>query len=137
MGKAARSFEDLEVYQLARKLTNAIYEASRSTSFAKDYGLRDQIRRAAVSVMSNIAEGFERNSNADLINYLHIAKGSCGEVRAQLTVALDQRYISEKAHAELEDLTLHISAMLRKLIEHVKTSAYRGMRYETEKNVKS
>ena len=80
-------FEDLEVWRSARKLTIEIYRLVRNPSFAKDFGLRDQICRAAVSVMSNIAEGFERDSDKAFLSFLAIAKGSAGEVRSQLFVA--------------------------------------------------
>jgi len=84
---AVKYFEDLEVWKEARRLTNEIYGATRNDGFSKDFGLRDQIQRAAVSIMSNIAEGFERGGNQEFIQFLYIAKGSCGEVRAQLHVA--------------------------------------------------
>ena len=83
-------FEDLEVWKLARKLTGTIYSLSRSGCFAKDFGFRDQICRAAVSIVSNIAEGFERRSNSQFLQFLAIANGSAGEVRAQLYIALDK-----------------------------------------------
>lgn len=86
--QAARSFEELHVYQRARDLANAVYAITRTGPFARDFGLADQIRRAAVSVMPNIAEGFERGTSTEFIQFLYIAKGSCGEVRAQLQLAL-------------------------------------------------
>ena len=84
-----KTFEDLEAWQKARELTREIYVFSKKGSFAKDYGLRDQIRRACVSIMSNIAEGFERNGDKEFFQFVSVAKGSSGEVRAQLYVALD------------------------------------------------
>jgi len=135
MNNPARTFEDLDVYQRARTLTNQIYNLTRQSGFAKDYGLVDQIRRASVSVMSNIAEGFERNSNADLINFLCIAKGSCGEVRAQLTIAMDQHYIDKESHNTLDDLARHTSSMLSRLIDHIKKSPYKGTRYDRKSGV--
>ncbi len=89
----AGRFEDLLVWQRARELTRVIYELTQGGAFARDFGLRDQIRRAAVSVMSNIAEGFERGSDTEFGHFLSIAKGSCGEVRCQLYVASDQGYV--------------------------------------------
>ena len=77
---AVKYFEDLDVWKEARRLTKEIYAATPDAKFSKDFGLRDQIRRAAVSVMSNIAEGFERGGNQEFIQFLYIAKGSCGEV---------------------------------------------------------
>src|SRR5580765_6931602 len=92
-GMAVKQFEDLEVWQEARRLTQAIYRLTRVDRFSKDFALRDQIQRAAVSVMSNIAEGFERGGNQEFIQFLYVAKASCGEVRSQIYVALDQSYV--------------------------------------------
>ena len=91
-----KNFEDLEIWKDARRLTKAIYRMTKDGGFAKDFALRDQIRRAAVSVMSNIAEGFERGGNQEFIQFLHVAKASCGEVRSHLYVALDQSYVDQK-----------------------------------------
>lgn len=87
--KRVERFEDLIAWQKVRLLTAEIYRVTSQGSFARDFGLRDQICRAAVSVMSNIAEGFERNRAAEFHQYLSIAKASCGEVRSQLYVAFD------------------------------------------------
>ena len=95
MGRVER-FEDLIAWQRARELTKQIYLISGTGDFAKDWGLRDQIRRASVSVMSNVAEGFDRAGRAEFHQFLVIAKGSCAEVRAQLYVALDAGYISKE-----------------------------------------
>ena len=91
-----RNFEDLEIWKDARALTREIYQLTRDSKFSKDFALRDQIRRAAVSIMSNIAEGFERGGNQEFIQFLYVAKASCGEVRSQLYVALDQSYVAPK-----------------------------------------
>jgi len=88
-------FEDIEAWQKSRELTREVYAASNTGLFAKDYGLRDQIRRAAVSIMSNIAEGFERGGDVEFRRFLAIAKGSAGEVKAQLYVALDAGKIDQ------------------------------------------
>ena len=93
--KDVKNFEDLIAWQKARLLTGAVYRATREAAFAKDYGLCGQIQRAAVSVMSNIAEGFERGSAADFHHYLVIAKSSCAELRSQLYVALDAGYVEQ------------------------------------------
>lgn len=94
-------FEDIEAWQKAGEVTRAIYAASNRGDFARDFGLRDQIRRAAVSVMSNIAEGFERRGDVEFKRFLSIAKGSAGEVRSQLYVALDAGFLAPE---EFEDL---------------------------------
>lgn len=128
-GGAAQSFEDLFIYQRARELTNAVYAHTRSGAFAKDCGLSDQIRRASVSIMSNVAEGFERGTSAEFIQFLYIAKGSCGEVRAQLQIALDQAYITAETHASLVGLARRISGMISNFIAHLQNSAYRGEKF--------
>lgn len=87
-----RKFEDLESWKKARKLTNTIYEATGTGTFTRDFGLKDQIRRASVSILSNIAEGFQRGGDKEFLQFLAVAKGSCGEVRAQLYIAVDQGY---------------------------------------------
>jgi four helix bundle protein len=90
-----KRFEDIEAWKKARELTQEIYAVSNEGSFARDFGLRDQIRRAAVSVISNIAEGFERGGDVEFRRFLSIAKGSAGEVKAQLYVALDAGLINQ------------------------------------------
>jgi four helix bundle protein len=90
----AKRFEELEVWQRAKELTKLIYRLSSSGAFAHDFGLRDQMRRAAVSIMSNIAEGFESQTQVLFIQYLSRAKGSSGELRAQLYIAQEQEYIT-------------------------------------------
>ena len=92
---AIEKFEDIESWRLGRQVVNQIYDISSKGGFSKDFALCNQIRRAAISIISNIAEGFERGGNKEFANFLAIAKGSCGEVRSQLYVALDQAYISQ------------------------------------------
>jgi four helix bundle protein len=93
--KDIEKFEDLIAWQKARLLASAIYRITRGATFAKDYGLCGQMQRAAVSIMSNIAEGFERRSPADYHHFLVIAKSSCAELRSQLYIALDAGYIEQ------------------------------------------
>src|SRR6185503_10034400 len=95
MNKVER-FEDLVAWQKARSLTRGIYQMTRQGAFAKDFGLGNQIQRAAVSVMSNIAEGFERGTRGEFHQFLSIAKASCAELRSQLYVALDIGYIDQQ-----------------------------------------
>jgi four helix bundle protein len=92
-----RKFEDLVAWQRARELAAEVYRATNDGAFARDFGLRDQIRRAAVSVLSNIAEGHERATPSEFHRFLSIAKGSCAELRAQLFVALDVGYLQRDA----------------------------------------
>lgn len=93
-------FEEIEAWKTARQLTNMVYALGNQAGFNRDFGLRDQIRRASVSVMSNVAEGFESRTDVQFINFLGMAKASVGEVRAQLYVALDQNYVTEEQFKE-------------------------------------
>ena len=94
MREAIARFEDFIAWQKARALTARIYDITGRAGFAKDYGLRDQIRRASVSIMANIAEGFERGRAAEFHQYLSVAKASCAELRSHLYVALDAHYLT-------------------------------------------
>lgn len=105
-------FEDLIAWQKSRELAREIYYVTSRGQFAKDYGLRDQIRRAVVSIMSNIAEGFDRGGRAEFHQFVVIAKGSCAEVRSQLYVAHDVGYISKEEFNRLSDITLELSRVL-------------------------
>ncbi|MCK5426396.1 MAG: four helix bundle protein [Thermodesulfovibrionia bacterium] len=127
---AVRYFEDLEVWKLAREITRQIYELTKKKTFTKDYGLVDQIRRASVSVMSNISEGFERGGNQEFKQFLYVAKGSCGEIRCQLYVALDQKYIMEMEMTEAVEKLKKLSIMLNNLIQFLKRSKFRGGKYK-------
>lgn len=115
----AKRFEDLEVWQRAKDLTNLIYKNSADGTFARDLGLRDQMRRAAVSIMSNIAEGFESQTQVMFIKYLSHAKGSAGELRAQLYIAKDQKYISEEDFSEMFSLAEICSKQLARFIQYL------------------
>lgn len=128
-GKAAETFEELHIYQRARELTNAVYALTREGAFSGDSGLVDQIRRASVSIMSNIAEGFERGSATEFIQFLYIAKGSCGEVRAQLRIAHDQHYLGAEDHTRLHDLARRTSGMISNFIAHLQSSQYKGEKF--------
>lgn len=124
--KKVEKFEDLFVWQKARSLVRSVYRASEVW---KDYGLKDQIRRASVSVMSNIAEGFERGTKDEFLYFLYVARGSCGEVRAQLYVASDQNFISKVDFERLSDEADHASRLLFNLITAYKKKSYGGQRY--------
>lgn len=126
---AITRFEDIEAWKTARELTSLIYQFTEQTGFVKDYGLKDQIRRASVSVMSNIAEGFESRTNVMFINYLGHAKGSSGEVRSQLYVARDLNYISQEQFDLAFDLADKTSRQIRRFIEYLeKSSGTRNVR---------
>ena len=104
MSTKIEEFEDLIAWQKARELTREVYRLTRHGAFAKDYGLSGQIQRAAVSIMSNIAEGFERGNPREFHQFLSIAKASCAEVRSQLYVALDAGYLEDTSFQELMQL---------------------------------
>jgi four helix bundle protein len=128
----AKSFEEMAVWQRARELVKFIYLITKNKDFCKDFSLTDQIRRAAVSVMSNIAEGFERGSNAEFIQFLYIAKGSCGEVRTQLYAAIDQSYITSDDFKSGKELCVDISGQISGLIQYLKGSRLKGEKFKTE-----
>jgi four helix bundle protein len=126
-----KSFEDIEAWQKARQLSRKLYEVSNSGAFARDFGLRDQVRKASVSIMSNIAEGYERGGAREFIQFLSIAKASAGEVRSQLYVALDQNYIDKKTFDELSGLAREISRMITGLVTYLRKSGLKGTKYKT------
>ena len=103
-----KTFEDLPVWQDARVFVKSIYELTSFENFKKDYGLKDQIQRAAVSIMNNTSEGFERDNNKEFRNFLGYAKGSAGEVRSMLYVALDLNYISKDEFDDNYKRAVHI-----------------------------
>lgn len=107
-------FEDIIAWQKAEELSLRVYAAFR---VSKDYSFRDQIQRAAVSVMNNIAEGFERKGNKEFRKFLYISKGSCGEVRSMLYLALKLEYIDSKEYSYISELSLEISRMLSGFIK--------------------
>jgi four helix bundle protein len=115
-------FEDLEAWKFARELTASIYAISGTGTFNRDFALRDQIRRAAISIVSNIAEGFERDGDKEFLQFLSMAKGSCGEVRAQLSLAVDQKYISETQFEELTTKAIKLSRIISGLIQYLRQS---------------
>lgn len=114
-------FEEIEAWQLARQLTGNIYSVTRRKEFAQDFALRDQIRRASNSIMSNIAEGHESRTRALFIDLLGRAKGSSGEVRSQLHVALDAGYITTDKFEELRTAAEHCSGKIQKLIMYLRS----------------
>ena len=124
-----QKFEDLKVWQKAREVNLGIYKLSNKGSFSKDFGLRDQIRRASVSVLSNIAEGFERNGNKEFSQFLSIAKASAAEVRAQLYVAKDLEYISNDEFTEVVNGLIEVSKMLSGLMSYLKTTEIKGSKF--------
>lgn len=129
MGRIQR-FEDIEAWQKARELVKAVYQATATGAFARDFGLRDQIRRAAVSILSNIAEGFERDGDKEFQQFLSMAKGSCGEVRAQIYVALDQRYLTREKFDLISGQAIQVSRMISGLRKYLWQSEMRGKKFK-------
>lgn len=123
-------FEDIESWRGGRELTREIYRATRGAAFSRDGSLVDQIRRAAVSITSNIAEGFERGGDKEFIHALSMAKGSCGEVRSQLYVALDVGYIDQTQFDELSGKSLAVSRLIGGFMKYLQTSTLRGIKFK-------
>jgi four helix bundle protein len=120
--QGVKSFEELHIFQSARKLCGDVWDFTRTVPAAKDFAFTTQIRRSALSILSNIAEGFERNSRKELVQFLSIAKGSCGELRAQMLVALDQKYISKDEHNQLRNSCLKLNAGLANLMSYLRNN---------------
>jgi|ERR1700682_2671578 len=116
-----KKFEEIEAWQTARELTRVVYEISANGVFARDFGLRDQMRRAAVSIMSNIAEGFESRTGGLFIEFLGRAKGSSGELRAQTYVAHDAGYLTGKQLEVLKDQCEKCSSQISRLLTYLKS----------------
>lgn len=123
------SFEEIEAWQKARDLTREIYRISNEAPFSRDFGLCNQIRRACVSVMSNITEGFERSGTKEFVQFLSISKGSIGEVRSHLYIAFDQSYIDNDTFIDLVALATEISRMISGLMNYLRKSHVRGSKY--------
>jgi len=113
------NFKDLKIWRLALLITKEIYDLSSKKEFGRDFGLRDQIRRAIVSVSSNIVEGFEKNNNNEFIRYLKIAKGSIGEVRNQLEVAHVVSYITKEELGKTDEKLLDLAAQIGGFIKYL------------------
>ena len=112
-----RRFEDAEVWRLSRQLSKKVYQLTNSGELAKDYSFRDQLRRSAISIMANIAEGFERNTTKEFLHFLYIAKGSAGEVRSHLHIASDIDYIDDM---QFKDLFSSVEAISKSLSGFIK-----------------
>jgi len=119
MSKIER-FEDIKAWQQARSLVKEVYQATGEAKFAKDFSLKDQIRRAAVSIVSNIAEGFSRQTDKEFVQFLHIAKGSTSEVQSQLYVALDLDYINSEEFKRLYDEADQVARLISGFIKYLK-----------------
>ena len=128
MSKASK-FEDLEIFQFARKLCKEVYEITKEGEFHKDTRFVQQIHASAGSVMDNIAEGYEREGNKEFVNFLYIAKGSCGEVRSQIIRASDVGFIDNDTSTRLYNDCIGLSKAISAFVKSLKTSGYRGSKH--------
>jgi four helix bundle protein len=125
-----QKFEDILAWQKARELTKEVYAHSKTGLFAKDFGLRDQIQRASVSIMGNVAEGFDRGGDKEFTQFLSISKGSCGEVKSHLYVALDQQYIAPEEFKRLYNHADEVGRLLAGFMAYLKQSDMRGRKFK-------
>ena len=123
-------FEDIEGWKQARQITKLIYQISCEKAFNRDFALRAQIRRAAISIVSNIAEGFERGGDKEFLQFLPLPKGSCGEVPAQLYVALDQNYINEHQFTLISNKLLETSRTISGFMKYLQQSEFKGNKFK-------
>lgn len=115
-----KAFEDLQIWKDAREFVKSIYALTSSSQFNKDYGLKEQIQRASVSIMNNLSEGFERDNNKEFIKFLGYSKGSAGEVRSMLYVAIDLKYITQEQFDLAYNSSLNIIKQLSNFIKYLK-----------------
>ena len=127
---AVKDFEELAIFQKARELSKKIYPITQRGEFKYDTRFVQQIRASAGSIMDNIAEGFERTGNKEFLNFLYIAKGSCGEVRSQLIRANDLGYMTKEEYDELYTECRKLSAGIMNFIKEIRTSEYAGAKYK-------
>jgi four helix bundle protein len=124
-----KTFEDLPVWQAAMELADALYDVTEGEAFRSRYSLRDQMERAALSVSSNIAEGFERGTRDELLYFLYIAKGSCGELRSQLAFCARRGLVSKTRHAQLRRKCISVSRQLGAFAAYLRDSEWKGPRH--------
>lgn len=123
-------FEDIIAWQKARELTRQVYGCTKVGLFARDFGLRDQIQRSSVSTMANIAEGFERGGDKEFIQFLSHSKGSCGEAKSHLYVALDQQYVTGDQFKLLYEQADEVSRLTAGFMAYLQSSAVRGHKFK-------
>jgi len=123
-------FEDILAWQKARELTKEVYAFTKKGPFAKDFGLRDQVQRASVSIMGNVAEGFERGGDKEFIQFLSMSKGSCGEVKSHLYVALDQQYMVDTDFQRLYARAEDVGRLLGGFMSYLRQSGFRGQKFK-------
>jgi four helix bundle protein len=125
-----KTFKDIKAWRQARELTKEIYAISKDGAFGKDFGLRDQIRRASVSIMANIAEGCERSGTGEFVQFLSMAKGSAGEVESHLYVAFDLGYLSKPTFDRLSSKTIETARLIGALMQYLRRSGIKGEKYK-------
>jgi len=128
-----KRFEEIKAWQKARVLNSRVGDIIDKGQFKRNFRLIDQIEGSAGSIMDNIAEGFERSGNKEFIQFLYVAKGSCGEFRSQLYRAIDRKYINQQEFEELYKLAVEIIVMIQKLIDYLEQSELKGTKYKNRK----
>jgi four helix bundle protein len=132
---ALERFEDTHAWKKARELTKAIYAVTSGGAFSRDRSLCDQVRRASISIMSNFAEGFERDGNREFVQFLTLAKGSAGEVRAQLYVALDADYLAQEDFDRPAGEAIEVSRLIAGFIRYLRETEYRGSKFQRRNGI--
>ena len=127
-----RTFEEIDAWRKARELTRRAYEATADGAFARDYALRDQLRRACISVMSNVAEGHGRGGTREFLQFLSMALGSANEVSSQLYAALDEGYIDESQFRDLSQSAQETSRLIGGLARYLRSTERRGCKFNTK-----
>ncbi|HXT11011.1 MAG TPA: four helix bundle protein [Candidatus Angelobacter sp.] len=122
-------FEDILAWQKARELTKNVYAHSKVGAFARDFGLKDQIQRASVSIMGNVAEGFDRGGDKEFAQFLSVSKGSCGEVKSHLYVALDQQYVTQAQFTNLYNEADEVGRLIAGFMSYLRESNLKGRKF--------
>ncbi|MCE5300519.1 MAG: four helix bundle protein [Spirochaetia bacterium] len=129
MSKAYR-FEELNVYKVAKEISHGVYDLSAKGEFFRDYALKNQIRDASVSIFSNICEGYERDGDKELRQFLYYAKGSAGEVRSQLIFAYERGYFDQVSYKKYYDMLIYESRMLKSMINSINETGHGGKKFK-------
>ena len=124
-----QTFKELDAWKKAVELTREIYLITGKGDFKKDFSLRDQIRRAAISIPSNIAEGFEREGNKEFIQFLTVAKGSTAEVQTQLRIAFEVGYITDDEFKQMDDICIEVISLISGFLRYLRSASIRGNKF--------